>query len=89
MSSIQLWRSYFQEGMFQRIIDDLHEGSCYFRTINPLLDVCDCADYYKYKYCKHTLAIKIRNSELSDPVIETKKTRGRKGNISKALERKN
>jgi len=48
---------------------------------------CDCCDYYKYKYCKHIIALNLQNGRLTDPEIEKKKKRGRKSKITKALQR--
>jgi len=70
-------------------IDNLHQGWCYFRTINKSMYTCDCANFYKLNFCKHSLAMKIIQGEIQDPVLKQKKQRGRKANISKALEGKN
>jgi len=69
-------------------IDSLHEGWCYLRSINKSLYTCDCADFYKYNYCKHSLAIRLIDGELQNPKLKEKKARGRKANITKALEGK-
>lgn len=34
-------------------MNELWTGCCNFRTLDKLNLGCDCADYFKYKYCKH------------------------------------
>ncbi len=68
-------------------INELFEGWGIFRTFNVLQNTCDCSDFCKYNYCKHFLAMKILNEELNEPEINSQKKRGRKKQISKALEK--
>jgi len=70
-------------------IEALHEGWCYFRIINKSLYSCDCADFNKANFCKHSLAVKMIEGELQDPTLKAKKERGRKAAMTKALEGKN
>jgi hypothetical protein len=66
-------------------LDEFYQGWCYFRVINVSMNQCDCADFYKYGYCKHLLALKMLDGELADPQIKEKKKRGRRALITKAL----
>jgi len=74
-----------QRKEFPSNFQELYEGWSYFRIVDPILKKCDCGDYFKYSYCKHTLAIQILEGEVGDPEIQEKKKRGRKANITKAL----
>lgn len=80
-------KSLFKRGIIPQSFKELHEGWCYYRTINPIQNQCDCAEFYKYNYCKHILAIQILDGQLADPEIKEKKKRGRKSNITKALQK--
>ena len=39
-------------------IDEFLHNGVTFRSIDQFNMICDCSDYYKYKYCKHIIALK-------------------------------
>ena len=80
-------KSLIKRGAIPNFFKELHEGLYYFRIINPIQNQCDCSEFYKYNYCKHSLAIQILDGALVDPDIKEKKKRGRKSNITKALQK--
>jgi len=73
--------------LLPKSIDELFVGWCNFRTLNKLDLSCDCCEYFKYKYCKHLIALNIKEGRIANPVLEKKKTPGRKAKISAALKR--
>jgi len=38
-------KSLLKRGVVPNTFKELHEGWCYFRTINPILNQCDCAEF--------------------------------------------
>lgn len=81
-------RNLLQRKEFPATLDELFKGWINFRTLDKRTKSCNCAEFYKSSYCKHLIALKIKNKELADPDIKAKNKRGRKGLISKALSRK-
>ena len=66
-------------------LNELHKGWSYYRIIDVLQNECNCADFYRYNYCKHLLSLQMLDGQLGDPEIKAKGKRGRKPTISKAL----
>jgi len=79
--------SLIQRNTIPANLEELYQGWCYFRIIDPIRSICDCGQFYKYGYCKHTIAVQIFEGILADPEIKEKKKRGRKANITKALQK--
>ena len=54
-------------------MNELFDGWFNFRIIDKQKKTCDCAQFFKSNYCKHIVALKIINGELSDPEIKKNK----------------